>query len=224
MVMQHLWRRKEIQPSFENEAENKVTFRRALGPGDLTLLGIGTIVGAGIFSLTGSAAALYAGPGVVYSFLIGAVLCAFAGLCYAELAAMVPTSGSAYAYTYATMGELLAWIIGWDLVLEYAFSASVVASSWSGYFDSLAQKTLGIPIPDGLIRLTKGPWDSVSLANGARVRGLWERTRDRHHRFRDVHPRAGRSRELMAERRSCHAQARRSCCLRRRRLDGPRSR
>src|ERR1044071_3297864 len=104
--------------------------KRTLGAFHLTMLGIGAIVGAGIFSLTGTAAAYYAGPGIVYSFLIGGTLCAFAGLCYAEMAAMVPVSGSAYAYSYATLGELVAWIIGWDLMLEYAIGNVAVAISW----------------------------------------------------------------------------------------------
>src|SRR3954454_14070289 len=116
--------------------------KRTLGAFSLTMLGIGAIVGAGIFSLTGTAAAFYAGPGIVYSFIIGGILCAFAGLCYAEMAAMVPVSGSAYAYTYATMGEFIAWIIGWDLVLEYAFGAVTVSASWSGYLFSLLKKSM----------------------------------------------------------------------------------
>ena len=103
--------------------------KRTLGAFNLTTLGIGAIIGAGIFSLTGAAAAHYAGPGIVYSFVIGGILCAFAGLCYSELASMVPVSGSAYAYTYATMGEFIAWIVGWDLVLEYAFGSVTVATS-----------------------------------------------------------------------------------------------
>src|SRR5688572_24787250 len=97
--------------------------KRTLGAFNLIMIGIGAIIGAGIFSLTGAAAAYYAGPGIVYSFIIGGILCALAGLCYAEMAAMVPVSGSAYAYSYATLGEFVAWIIGWDLVLEYAFGA-----------------------------------------------------------------------------------------------------
>lgn len=147
--------------------------KRTLGAFNLTMLGIGAIVGAGIFSLTGTAAALYAGPGIVFSFIIGAFLCGFAGLCYAEMAAMVPVSGSAYTYAYATMGELIAWIIGWDLVLEYAFGAVAVATSWSGYFCSLVNKTLGISFGDQLIRLTKGPWELVQLSDGSWVNGFW---------------------------------------------------
>lgn len=146
---------------------------RHLNAFSLTLLGIGGIIGAGIFSLTGVAAANYAGPGIVYSFVIGGILCAFAGLCYAEMAAMVPVSGSAYAYSYATLGELIAWIIGWDLMLEYAFGAVTVAASWSGYFVSLFRKTLGIPFSDSLLLWTKGPWEMVTLADGSQVHGLW---------------------------------------------------
>jgi basic amino acid/polyamine antiporter, APA family len=147
--------------------------KRHLNALNLTMLGIGAVIGAGIFSLTGTASAYYAGPGIVFSFVIGGVLCALAGLCYSEMAAMVPVAGSAYAYSYATMGEFVAWIIGWDLVLEYAFGAVTVASSWSGYFYSLLHKTLGVNLPDGLVLLTKGPWEKVTLADGASVGGVW---------------------------------------------------
>jgi APA family basic amino acid/polyamine antiporter len=147
--------------------------KRTLGAFNLTTLGIGAIIGAGIFSLTGTAAAFYAGPGIVYSFVVGGILCAFAGLCYAEMAAMVPVSGSAYSYSYATMGELMAWIIGWDLILEYAFAAVTVSASWSGYFVSLFHKTLGIPFTDFMIQLTKGPWETVTLNGGTVVNGIW---------------------------------------------------
>ncbi len=146
---------------------------RSLTAFNLTMLGIGAIIGAGIFSLTGAAAAHYAGPGIVYSFVIGGILCALAGLCYAEMAAMVPVSGSAYAYSYATMGEFVAWIIGWDLVLEYAFGAVTVSTAWSGYLYSLFHKTLGIDFPDWAIRLTKGPWETVVLNDGAQAFGVW---------------------------------------------------
>src|SRR5260370_15215553 len=113
-----------------------------LGPVQLTLMGVGAIVGAGIFSSIGTAAAgdgmrLGAGPALVISLLIVTVACGFAALCYAEFAAMVPVSGSAYTYAYATLGELAAWLIGWDLILEYAISNAAVAVSWSGYFQSL---------------------------------------------------------------------------------------
>jgi len=123
--------------------------RRALGPLHLTALGIGSIIGTGIFVLTGTAAATNAGPALALSMVISAVGCAFAALCYAELAAMVPVAGSAYTYAYATVGELFAWIIGWDLILEYALSICTVAVGWSGYFVSL-MNDLGIHIPFAL--------------------------------------------------------------------------
>jgi basic amino acid/polyamine antiporter, APA family len=146
---------------------------RSLNARALTMLGIGAIIGAGIFSLTGAAAAYYAGPGIVFSFVLGGILCALAGLCYAEMAAMVPVSGSAYAYTYATMGEIVAWIIGWDLILEYAFGAATVAISWSGYLQSMLVKTLGVHLPDGVLRLTKGPWELVTLNDGTQGNGVF---------------------------------------------------
>src|SRR5512146_1618521 len=109
------------------------SLKRALGPGNLISLGIGAIIGTGIFVLTGAASAQYAGPAIVFSFILAAVGCVFAGLCYAEFASMIPIAGSAYTYGYATLGEIFAWIIGWDLILEYAFGAATVASGWSGY-------------------------------------------------------------------------------------------
>jgi APA family basic amino acid/polyamine antiporter len=123
--------------------------KRSLGPLNLTALGIGSIIGTGIFVLTGTAASQNAGPALVISMIISAVGCAFAGLCYAEFASMVPVAGSAYTYAYATAGELFAWIIGWDLILEYALSTSTVAVGWSGYFVSL-MSDVGITIPPAL--------------------------------------------------------------------------
>ena len=123
--------------------------RRSLGPWHLIALGIGSIIGTGIFVLTGTAASQNAGPALVLSMVISAAGCAFAGLCYAEFAAMVPVAGSAYTYAYATIGEIFAWIIGWDLILEYALSTATVAVGWSGYFVSLA-RDLGITIPASL--------------------------------------------------------------------------
>jgi APA family basic amino acid/polyamine antiporter len=120
--------------------------KRALGPVNLITLGIGAIIGAGIFVLTGAAAAQYAGPAIVLSFVLAGIACAFAGLCYSEFASLIPIAGSAYTYGYATLGEIFAWIIGWDLVLEYAFGAATVASGWSGYVNSLLQDW-GIHIP-----------------------------------------------------------------------------
>ena len=120
--------------------------KRALGPVHLVSLGIGCIIGAGIFVLTGHAAADYAGPGVVISFAIAGLGCLFAGLCYSEFASMIPVAGSAYTYTYATLGRFLAWIIGWNLVLEYLAAASTVAVGWSGYLNNFLAG-IGLPIP-----------------------------------------------------------------------------
>ena len=113
------------------------SLRRALGPLNLTTLGIGAVIGAGIFVLTGQAAAKYAGPAIVFSFILAGIACGLAGFCYAEFSSMIPISGSAYTYSYATLGEFVAWIIGWDLILEYLFAASTVAVGWSGYVVSL---------------------------------------------------------------------------------------
>jgi APA family basic amino acid/polyamine antiporter len=133
--------------------EGEHTLKRSLGATNLITLGIGAIIGAGIFVLTGQAAALHAGPAVALSFVLAGVVCAFAGLCYAEFASIIPIAGSAYTYGYATLGEFVAWIIGWDLGLEYGFGAATVASGWSGYFNSLLQQ-LGIYLPP---RLTATP-------------------------------------------------------------------
>jgi APA family basic amino acid/polyamine antiporter len=122
-----------LQAEAAGESEGH-TLRRALGALNLTTLGIGAIIGAGIFVLTGTAAAQYAGPGIVISFIVSGLGCLFAGLCYSEFASMIPVAGSAYTYAYATLGEFIAWIIGWDLMLEYLFGASTVAVGWSGYF------------------------------------------------------------------------------------------
>ena len=140
------------------ESEGKTggeTLKRTLTATSLILLGIGAIIGAGIFTLTGVAAAQHAGPAVVYSFILAAVGCAFAGFCYSEFSTMIPIAGSAYTYAYATMGELLAWIIGWALVLEYAIGAATVSVSWSAYFASI-MKDAGIEIPHALLA---SPWD-----------------------------------------------------------------
>src|SRR5512140_2885872 len=110
------------------------SLKRALGPLNLITLGIGAIIGAGIFVLTGSAAAQYAGPAIVLSFILAGAGCVFAGLCYSEFASLIPIAGSAYTYGYATLGELFAWVIGWDLTLEYAMGASTVSSGWSNHF------------------------------------------------------------------------------------------
>ena len=143
--------------------------RRALGPLNLTTLGIGSIIGTGIFVLTGTAASQNAGPALIISMIIAGVGCAFAGLCYAEFAAMIPVAGSAYTYAYATMGELLAWIIGWDLILEYALSTATVAVGWSGYFSSLIAD-VGLHVPAAL---SAAPGETVAIAGGATVNGIF---------------------------------------------------
>jgi len=123
---------------------------RSLGPVNLIMIGIGSIIGAGIFVITGTAAAEHAGPAVLLSFLLAGAGCLFAGLCYAEFASMIPASGSAYTYAYATMGRFMAWFIGWNMVLEYLVSASTVAVGWSGYLDSML-RNFGIHLPAALI-------------------------------------------------------------------------
>ncbi len=147
-----LFRRKSIA-ALQAEVESDHSLKRALGPVNLTTLGIGAIIGAGIFVLTGQAAAQHAGPGIVLSFVLAGLACAFAGLCYSEFAAMIPISGSAYTYGYATLGEFVAWIIGWDLILEYLFAASTVAVGWSGYVVSLLYD-FNLEIPPGLASLS----------------------------------------------------------------------
>jgi len=130
----------------KGEGEGEHTLKRALGPINLITLGIGAIIGAGIFVLTGTAAAQFAGPAIVISYIIAGIGCVFAGLCYAEFASMMPIAGSAYTYGYATMGELVAWVIGWALVLEYAFGAATVAVGWSGFVADLLN-FFGIHLP-----------------------------------------------------------------------------
>lgn len=139
----------------ESKESGEHTLKRTLSSGALISLGVGAIIGAGLFSLTGIAAAENAGPAVVLSFVIAALACSFAGLCYAEFASMIPVAGSAYTYSYATMGEFIAWIIGWDLVLEYALASATVAVSWAQYFNQLLQ-IFGVQIPEQFL---KGPWE-----------------------------------------------------------------
>ncbi|MBP6865722.1 MAG: amino acid permease [Candidatus Didemnitutus sp.] len=140
-----LFRTKSIT-DLQREARAEHGYKRTLGPLNLVSLGIGSVVGAGIFVLAGTSAAQYAGPGIALSFIISGIACLFAGLCYAELASMIPVSGSAYTYSYATLGELLAWVVGWCLVLEYLFSGAAVAVSWSGAIrDILAEFSITLP-------------------------------------------------------------------------------
>jgi APA family basic amino acid/polyamine antiporter len=133
------------------------SLKRALGPINLVTLGIGAIIGAGIFVLTGSAAALYAGPAIMLSYVLAGTACIFAGLCYAEFASMIPIAGSAYTYGYATLGEIVAWIIGWDLILEYAFGAATVASGWSSTLVAFLQD-YGINLPPQICDVPGASW------------------------------------------------------------------
>src|SRR6516164_2479953 len=150
----------------EANETGETTLRRALGPTNLVSLGIGAIIGTGIFVLTGTASANHAGPAIVLSFTLAAVACVFAGLCYAEFASMIPVAGSAYTYGYATLGELVAWIIGWDLILEYALGAATVASGWSGYVLSFLGE-FGIRLSP---KLAGSPGTTFVMYNGH-----WER-------------------------------------------------
>ncbi|MBF0491099.1 MAG: amino acid permease [Candidatus Omnitrophica bacterium] len=153
----NLFVRKPISRIVDESQDGEHSLKKTLGPKSLIALGIGAIIGAGLFSLTGIAAAENAGPAVTISFMVAAVGCAFAGMCYSELASMIPVAGSAYTYTYATMGEFIAWIIGWDLVLEYAVASAVVAVSWSRYVLSFLGD-FGIHLPHPL---TSCPFDPV---------------------------------------------------------------
>ena len=183
--MNQLFQRKPIS---ELLAESSTSLKRVLGAGDLIMLAIGAVIGAGIFSSIGTAAAgevlptgevvrYGAGPALVLSFILLGVVCGLAGLCYAELAAMIPQAGSAYAYSYATLGELIAWIIGWDLILEYAVGNIAVAIAWSGYFNSLLSG-FGISLPEHLTHgyrtalLSSDPAIHALLQTAPRVAGI----------------------------------------------------
>jgi len=142
-----IWRVKPMDLILQQGGDHEHGLKRTLGPISLTAMGIGAIVGTGIFVLTGVGAAKYAGPGLVLSFVIAGIVSALAAICYAEFASTVPLAGSAYTYAYATLGELIAWIIGWDLILEYAVGAAAVGIGWSGYFTDLLQGSFGITLP-----------------------------------------------------------------------------
>ena len=161
-----LFATKPIEPASARESGQPM--RRVLGAVDLTLLGIGAIIGTGIFVLTGQAAAAHSGPAVVLSMIVAGVASALAAICYAEFASSVPVAGSAYTYGYATLGELVAWVIGWDLVLEYALGAATVAVGWSGYVVSLLED-FGMPFPP---LLSAAPGTAVVLADGTTVTAL----------------------------------------------------
>jgi basic amino acid/polyamine antiporter, APA family len=155
MKYNFLFKTKSVDTILKESPDETNKLKRTLGPFNLTALGIGAIIGAGIFVLTGQAAAQYAGPAIVISFIVAGIACTFAGLCYAELASMIPVAGSAYTYAYASLGEFIAWIIGWDLILEYLFAASTVAVGWSGYVVSFF-KDFGITIPSSI---SKAPFE-----------------------------------------------------------------
>ncbi|GAB7003881.1 amino acid permease [Nocardioides sp. AN3] len=153
-------RTKSVEQSLQDTDDPEFQLKRKLSAIDLTVFGIGVIIGAGIFTLTGKAAAQYAGPGVVFSFVLAGICCGLAALCYAEFASTVPVSGSAYTFSYATLGELIAWIIGWDLVLELMLGASVVAQGWSTYFVTFLDE-IGLGWPDSI-----GPVDAAHFSWG----------------------------------------------------------
>ncbi|HEX9927426.1 MAG TPA: amino acid permease [Pyrinomonadaceae bacterium] len=154
----------------EAQETGEHTLRKTLSGLDLTMLGIGAIIGTGIFVLTGQAAGKHAGPAVIISMILAGIVSAFAALCYSEFAASIPISGSAYAYGYGTLGEFVAWIIGWDLILEYAFGAATVAVGWSGYVVSLFRDTLGINFP---LALSAPPGTAIKLADGTTATGIF---------------------------------------------------
>src|ERR671910_1417784 len=145
----NLLKTKSIEQLVSDVEHGGKALRRTLTAMDLTLLGIGAIIGTGIFVLTGTAAANQAGPAIIVSYMAAGVACAFAALCYAEFAAMIPIAGSAYTYSYATLGEIFAWMIGWDLILEYAVGSMTVAIGWSGYMQRLLAG-FGITLPVSL--------------------------------------------------------------------------
>lgn len=162
-----LWRTKSLE-FLEAEANSGTQqLERSLGSSSLILLGIGAIIGAGLFSITGIAAAQNAGPAIVISFLLAAIGCAFAGLCFSELASMIPIAGGAYTYAYATLGEFIAWVIGWALILEYGAGAAAVAISWSAYVVSFL-RDIHFELPTFLVA---SPWQSTQLPDGSQVYG-----------------------------------------------------
>ena len=167
-TQQGIMARKSLAAIMESGDAQGHQLSKTLGALSITAMGIGAIIGAGIFVLTGTAAAEYAGPSIMLSFVLGGIACTFVGLCYSELAAMLPVSGSTYSYTYATLGELFAWIIGWDLILEYAMGAATVAVGWSGYVVSVL-RNVGIAFPP---TLAAAPGTTVTLAGGGTAPGI----------------------------------------------------
>src|SRR6267143_2916564 len=177
MGLSQLWQRKSLDDLVAETKEEGHQLKKVLGPWNLVALGIGAIIGAGIFATIGTAAAgdahrPGAGPALMISFILTAVVCGFTALCYAEFASMVPVSGSAYTYSYGTLGELVAWIIGWDLIIEYAIGNIAVAISWANYFKTLVAG-LHIPgiAPNGIII---PDWISMDYRTAAKVPGVYE--------------------------------------------------
>src|ERR1700730_14115563 len=155
-----LFETKPVKDFLDSAVAGGHRLKRSLRAIDLVMLGVGAIVGVGIFVLTGQAAANYAGPGILVSFLLAAVACGCAALCYSEMASMIPIAGSAYTFTYATMGEFLAWIIGWDLILEYSLASATVSVGWSGYVVSFLAD-LGFQLP---ARFVSAPYTTAPSA------------------------------------------------------------
>jgi basic amino acid/polyamine antiporter, APA family len=153
----NLFATKPLERILAESQESEHSLRRSLGPGALVALGVGAVIGAGIFTLAGQVAAQNAGPGIVLSFIIAAIGCGFAAMCYSEFSTMIPIAGSAYTYAYATMGEFLAWVIGWDLVLEYAIGAATVSVGWCGHVLDLLRH-FGITLPE---QFTMSPFDTI---------------------------------------------------------------
>jgi APA family basic amino acid/polyamine antiporter len=151
-----MMRTKSVEQSIRDTEEPEFRLNKVLGPLDLIVFGVGVTIGTGIFVLTGIAAATYAGPAIALSFVVSGAACALAALCYAEFASTVPVAGSAYTYSYATLGELVAWIIGWDLILEFTVGASVVSLGWSGYFTQLLQSSFGVSLPTAITSSSEG--------------------------------------------------------------------
>src|SRR5215468_2739483 len=149
MLFQQMFAKKSLE-TLHAEAKGEHRLRRILGPINLTSLGVGAIIGAGIFVMTGRAAAQDAGPAIIISYVVAGLGCLFAALCYAEFASTTPVAGSAYTYAYATLGEIFAWFIGWDLVLEYAMACAVVAAGWAGYFNAFCKVFFGWEVPANL--------------------------------------------------------------------------
>ena len=164
MLKQLLARKTDFSQT--DDGSHGPALKRTLGPWGLTALGIGAVIGGGIFVITGQAAAEHAGPAIILAFVIAAICCSFTALCYAEFATLIPMSGSSYSYAYATLGELVAWFIGWNMVLEYGVSASAVAVSWTGYFVSLLDH-VGIHLPAVLTNAPLAYTDGHLVTTGA---------------------------------------------------------